>query len=79
MKFTGWNLLVSLCLFSSSLLTQAQPAPTVIADLDNRANISLNGDWHFMVDPYASGTIHLSSRSESGRILSERPAEAWKR
>jgi len=35
----------------------------VIADLDNRANISLNGDWHFMVDPYASG-LYTFTRSE---------------
>jgi beta-glucuronidase len=74
MKFTGWNLLVSLCLFSSSLLTQAQPAPTVIADLDNRANISLNGDWHFMVDPYASGlyTFHHEVKAD-GYFLNAQP------
>jgi len=33
----------------------AQSASTVLAGVDHRPSVSLNGDWHFIVDPYATG------------------------
>ncbi len=29
--------------------------PTILVDVDHRQAVSLNGDWHFIVDPYSSG------------------------
>jgi hypothetical protein len=44
----------------------AQSAPTVLVDVDHRQSISLNGDWHFIVDPYAGGlyTFHRELRTD---------------
>ena len=33
----------------------AQSAPTVLVDVDHRASLSLNGDWHYILDPYSAG------------------------
>jgi beta-glucuronidase len=33
----------------------AVPAPTVLAAVDQRQAMSLNGDWHYIVDPYDNG------------------------
>jgi beta-glucuronidase len=34
---------------------QAQSGTTVLVDADHRTTQSLNGDWHFIVDPYDGG------------------------
>ena len=38
----------------------AQSAPTLLVDLDHRPMQYLDGDWHYIVDPYATGlyTFH---------------------
>jgi len=36
-------------------IVNAQTRPTLLVDVDHRATLSLNGDWHVIVDPYASG------------------------
>jgi len=33
----------------------AQNVPTLLVDIDHRPTVSLDGDWHYIVDPYASG------------------------
>lgn len=48
--------LIFLALSLSSLLAAAQTNNTnLLVDLDHRPTISLNGDWHFIVDPYRGG------------------------
>ncbi len=44
----------------------AQSEPTVLADVDHRQSQTLNGDWHFIVDPYATGlyTFHDELRKD---------------
>jgi beta-glucuronidase len=37
------------------LLPAADGGPTLLIDADNRASISLDGDWHVIVDPYDNG------------------------
>ena len=39
---------------------------TVLVDVDHRTSVSLNGDWHFIVDPYATGlyTFHHELRED---------------
>jgi beta-glucuronidase len=34
---------------------QAQPSPTLLVNIDHRPATSLNGDWHVIVDQYATG------------------------
>src|SRR5271170_7714455 len=38
---------------------QAQPATTVLVDVDHRKALSLNGDWHYIVDPYDGGLYNF--------------------
>jgi beta-glucuronidase len=47
-----------------SALAHAQT--TVLADVDRRQSLSLNGDWHFIVDPYQGGlfTFHHELRKD---------------
>lgn len=48
------------------LFLSAESTATVLADVDHRQNQSLNGDWHFIVDPYATGlyTFHRELRQD---------------
>lgn len=66
MKRMQWSLFVFAALGQAAMLSYAQPAATVLADVDHRATVSLNGDWHTIVDPYASGlyTFHHEVRTD---------------
>jgi beta-glucuronidase len=61
----------ALFLFSTSLTAAAQ-APTVLIDTDHRTAVSLNGDWHYIVDPYFTGlfTFHMEVK-KNGWFLNE--------
>ena len=55
---------------------QVQSAPaktTVLVDVDHRKALSLNGDWHYIVDPYDGGlyTFHREIRKD-GFFLNRR-------
>jgi len=43
-----------------------ESASTVLVDVDHRQSVSLNGDWHSIVDPYATGlyTFHHELRKD---------------
>jgi beta-glucuronidase len=43
-----------------------QSKTTVLVDVDNRKALSLNGDWHYIVDPYDGGlyTFHREIRKD---------------
>jgi beta-glucuronidase len=53
-------------LFIGQMFLSAQSASTVLVDVDHRQSLSLNGDWHFIVDPYATGlyTFHHELRKD---------------
>jgi beta-glucuronidase len=55
-----------LFLFSGPMFLCAQSESTVLADVDHRPSVSLNGDWHTIVDPYATGlyTFHHELRKD---------------
>lgn len=57
-----------------SIQANAQSNPTVLVDVDHRQSMSLNGDWHAMIDPYSDGlfTFHRELRHD-GYILNEAP------
>jgi beta-glucuronidase len=52
-------LLSSILVLSCAALAQTpsarSSAPTLLVDVDHRQNVSLNGEWHFMADPYETG------------------------
>jgi beta-glucuronidase len=43
------------CAATRNLRAQDSPKPTLLANVDHRISVSLDGDWHTIVDPYASG------------------------
>jgi beta-glucuronidase len=53
-------------IFISQSFLIAQSASTVLVDVDHRQSVSLNGDWHYIVDPYATGlyTFHHELRKD---------------
>ena len=57
-----------------SIQANAQLTPTVLVDVDHRQSMSLNGDWHFLIDPNSDGlyTFHHAVRHD-GYILNEAP------
>ena len=40
---------------SGSIQANAQSTPTILVDVDHRQSMSLNGDWHTIIDPYSGG------------------------
>ena len=77
MKSAIWNrcfiAIIGLWILGSVQLN-AESNPTVLADVDHRQNISLNGDWHTIIDPYFDGlyTFHREIRKD-GYFLNESP------
>jgi beta-glucuronidase len=55
---------VSFALFFTAFLAAAQPAPTLLVDIDHRAATSLDGPWHYIVDPYHGGWGSIVSNSD---------------
>ena len=55
---------VALLLGTGSALAQGNP--TVLVDVDHRKAMSLDGDWHYIVDPYEKGlyTFHREVRKD---------------
>jgi beta-glucuronidase len=54
----------SLSIQAIALVLLAAPAPgqtksTVLVDVDHRTTLSLNGDWHYVVDPYDGGLYNF--------------------
>ena len=41
------------------LVAHAQSTTTVLVDSDHRKTLSLNGDWHYIVDPYDGGLYNF--------------------
>ena len=60
-------------LLAASVLTAPARAQSsfVLTGADRRPAISLDGDWASIVDPYFSGSVQLSSRSEKRWLVSQ--------
>jgi beta-glucuronidase len=43
----------------ASPATGAQTQPTLLVDIDHRSTLSLDGDWHYIVDPYQGGLYNF--------------------
>src|SRR5262250_1056400 len=59
---TSWLLTVGRARSEES---RKMPASTVLAAVDRRANISLDGDWHAIVDPYGTGMTDFHGKARS--------------
>ena len=54
------NVLVALAVMAgSAYAVHAQSRTTVLVDADHRTAQSLNGDWHYIVDPYDGGLYNF--------------------
>ena len=77
MKLAFWTrCTIAIITFSILGIIQAnaQSTPTILVDVDHRQSMSLNGDWHFLIDPNSDGlyTFHHAVRHD-GYILNEAP------
>ncbi len=63
---TSKRSLSALLLLSVLPLFGAQPPPTLLVDIDHRPSLSLDGDWHYIPDPYFNGYrgIHGDARPD---------------
>ena len=76
----GSNLVAVLCLL---LLPRLSPAadgkPTLLVNSDHRTSISLDGDWHVVVDPYDNGYVDFRMQARpDGYFLNEKPGTSNK-
>ncbi len=70
-------LVVATCLSAS--LCAADQKPTLLIDADNRTSISLDGDWHAIVDPYDNGYYDFRMQPRpDGYFLNEKPGASDK-
>ncbi len=56
--------LILLALCASPAFTLAQQSSTLLVDVDHRATTSLDGPWHYIVDPYRAGWGSNTSNSD---------------
>ena len=73
-----WRMaLLSLVSGAGFIPAQAQSTPPILlADIDHRTTMSLDGDWHTIVDPYFSGqyTFHHEER-RNGFFMNAKPSK----
>jgi beta-glucuronidase len=55
LKSSGLIGLLLLIPLLQQIMTAADGRPTLLVDADHRSSISLDGDWHAIVDPYDNG------------------------
>ena len=69
--------LIGVLLFAtlgSVILLAADQKPTLLVDADHRTSISLDGDWHVIVDPYDNGYYDFRMQPRpDGYFLNEKP------
>jgi len=69
--------LLALCL--PPAVFAANDSTTLIVGADRRASISLNGDWHYIVDPYNNGLYDFRMKERAdGYFLNEKPGPTQK-
>src|SRR5579883_3030841 len=51
-------------LFLSVLFAAAQQPTTLLVDVDHRPAMSLDGPWHYIVDPFHGGWGSVTSNSD---------------
>ncbi len=71
-KFTV--LLLSLMVVPAAV--RAQQASTVLVDVDHRQTTSLNGEWHYILDPYLAGLSNFQGAINQHGFFEDREPEA---
>src|SRR5436305_11082064 len=68
---------VLLLITSLTVSAAVQPATLLLANVDHRTTLSLNGDWHAIVDPYDNGyyDFRMQPRND-GYFLNQRPSRS---
>jgi beta-glucuronidase len=62
------------CLHGASVVAQEQPLKTLLVDEDHRVSTSLNGDWHYLVDPAGRGLYDGTGKvRDNGYAQNKRP------
>jgi beta-glucuronidase len=74
------NLVAALCLILLPCLSAAADSkPILLVDSDHRTSISLDGDWHAVVDPYDNGYLDFRMQARpDGYFLNEKPGRGYK-
>jgi beta-glucuronidase len=72
-----FSLVAALCfLFTLQALSASDGKPTLLIDADNRTSISLDGDWHAVIDPYDNGYLDFRMQPRpDGYFLNEKPGK----
>ena len=67
------------CAMVPAISFAADQKPTLLVDADNRPSISLDGEWHALVDPYDNGYLdfRMTPRTD-GYFLNEKPGTSNK-
>ncbi len=47
----------------------AAASPTLLVDVDHRAALDLDGDWHFIVDPYQTGLYNFHHEAKKDGLF----------
>ncbi len=70
--YRGLASLVAACAAVAGPAVSQTVQPTLLVNVDHRASMSLNGDWHSIVDPYGTGlySFHGQKRS-NGFFMNE--------
>ena len=70
---------IALFVSFSVRLQAADTGPTLLVNVDHRTSISLDGDWHFIVDPYDNGyyDFRMQPRAD-GYFKNEKPDSSGK-
>jgi beta-glucuronidase len=64
---------------ATSICAGAQASPVHLTGADIRPSISLNGDWHVIVDPYDNGYYDFRMKQRAdGYFLNEKPGPSQK-
>ena len=72
--------LLALLIVNSTALWAAEKPPTLLVDVDHRTTISLDGDWHAIVDPYDNGYYDFRMQPrKDGYFLNQKRGRGDKR
>jgi len=76
----AWGRLIAwLGMLGIAMASARGQSTTVLQDVDHRATVSLDGDWHFIVDPYFAGLFNFyHEEKKNGWFLNQqgKPGDA---
>ncbi|HEY4901541.1 MAG TPA: glycoside hydrolase family 2 TIM barrel-domain containing protein [Terriglobales bacterium] len=76
-----YTVLIGVLLFATLVpaIFAGDQKPTLLVDADNRVSISLDGEWHAVVDPYDNGYVDFRMQARpDGYFLNDKPGTSNK-